>query len=88
MPSKPIDLTDKAAFVDPHTGGLTNYGYQTLLPLVGLAMGVFAVVSADPSPATNDTFWVVKEGISPAQMITLKVRIAGTTYPIASVGPV
>lgn len=50
------------------------------------AVSVLMVLASDPSP-TDDTWWMVKEGISPAQMITLKVRIGGTTYPVASVGP-
>lgn len=87
MAIQPVNLHAPAPFVDD-AGKLTNYGYQTLRLLLGPASGVFAVLRADPSPSTNDTFWMVKEGISPAQMITLKVRIDGTTYPIASVGPI
>lgn len=83
-----VNLHAPAEFVDQKTGILTTYGYQTLRLLLGPASGIFGILNTDPSPATNDTFWVVKEGISPAQMITLKVRIGGTTYPVASVGPI
>lgn len=43
------------------------------------------VLTTDPATPSNDTYWVVREGTSPAQTISLKVRIGGVTYTVAAI---
>lgn len=44
-----------------------------------------AVLTADPGAPDDDTFWVRRTGASPAMDVELRVRVAGTTYTIASI---
>jgi hypothetical protein len=43
------------------------------------------VLTADPVAPDDDTWWVVREGTSPAMTLSMKARIAGSTVTIASV---
>lgn len=43
------------------------------------------VLLADPLPVANDTAWVVREGVSPAMDLELRVRVGGVTTTIATV---
>lgn len=43
------------------------------------------LLTSDPVSPTDDTWWVVREGTSPTMTVSLKARIAGATYTVASV---
>jgi len=49
------------------------------------SVSVLTLLTSDPSSPVNDTAWVVREGTSPTQTVSLKVRIGGTTYTVAAI---
>jgi hypothetical protein len=46
---------------------------------------LLTLLTADPASPTDDTCWVVREGTSPTQTVSLKARIGGTTVTIAAI---
>jgi hypothetical protein len=46
---------------------------------------LLTLLTADPASPTDDTCWVVREGTSPTQTVSLKARISGTTVTIAAI---
>lgn len=49
----------------------------------GPAGGLFMLLTADPAAPSDDTFWMVREGSAPTT-VSLKARIGGVTYVVAS----
>lgn len=45
-------------------------------------MGTFIVLTADPVSPSDDTWWVVREGVNPTT-VSVKARIGGVTYIVA-----
>ena len=48
------------------------------------------ILLADPpiQEMVNDRLWAVREGLTPAIVISVKARVGGVTYTVASFGPV
>ena len=42
------------------------------------------LLTQDPVNPPDDVFWVVREGTSPTMVLSLKGRVGGVTYTIAS----
>jgi hypothetical protein len=51
----------------------------------GGSSGTSTVLTADPVAPADDTFWVVRTGTSPTQLISVKARINGTTVTLAEI---
>ena len=64
---------------------ITIVGDQLTAPGGGGSPTLLGVLTADPGSPTNDTAWMVRSGTSPGDSITLKSRVAGTTYEIAGI---
>ena len=47
--------------------------------------GALVILSADPVNPDDDTAWLVKEGISPHQTVTLRGKIDGQKFDIAAI---
>jgi hypothetical protein len=56
------------------------------LEVIGGATGdTLNVLTADPVSPVNDTAWISRTGTTAGSAVTLKCRIAGTTYEIAGI---
>ncbi len=57
--------------------------FQKLIDSATVAGSTFTLLTADPASPTNDTWWVVRSGSSPTT-VSVKARIGGVTYTVAS----
>jgi hypothetical protein len=53
--------------------------------IAAVESGGLIVLSADPASPADDTFWMVKEAVSPGELVSLRVRISGVTYTVAAI---
>ena len=72
-------ITSVGAFVQD-TAQAINDNFTELYAGEGLA-----IMTADPTNPSDDTWWIVRTGTSPTLDVDIRVRIAGTTYTLAGI---
>lgn len=69
--------------------GLFNADGDGLFDISGAAAGgtsaFGSILTADPAGPADDSAWLVREGVSPAMQVTLRIRVAGVTYDLAAI---
>ena len=80
LPFQPIYLWYESDTTDLY---LYNGTAWVLISVSGGGGGT--LLTADPGAPANDTWWVRRTGVSPTMDVALRVRVAGTTYTIASI---
>lgn len=81
-------LTRTRVLASSNSGSAVNFAVGTKrVMLVDAAFGMTSmpILTADPASPIDDTCWAVREGTSPTQTVSIKVRISGVTVTLAAV---